>query len=74
MTIYIAGKMTGVENYNFDRFNAKAEELAGEGWRVLNPAKIGIMPEYEMYWPINRAMLDGADAIYMLDGWESTWG
>ncbi len=74
MTVYVAGKMTGIENYNFDKFNAKAAELEAKGWRVLNPAQIGILPEYEMYWPINRAMLDGADAIYMLDGWEDSPG
>lgn len=74
MTIYIAGPMTGIENYNFDRFNAKEAELIEKGHRTLNPAKIGILPEYKMYWPINRAMLDGADAIYMLDGWENSPG
>ena len=74
LTIYIAGKMTGAPNYNFDRFNAKEAELLKEGWRVLNPAKIGFLPEYKMYWPINKAMLDGADAVYMLDGWEDSPG
>lgn len=74
MNIYIAGPMTGLENYNFERFNAKETELIENGHRVLNPAKIGILPKYEMYWPINRAMLDGADAIYMLNGWEDSEG
>jgi len=74
MTIYIAGPMTGYENYNFDRFNAKAAELTKKGHRVLNPADIPIMPEYHMYWPVNKAMLDGSDAIYMLDGWEDSTG
>ncbi len=74
MTVYIAGKMTGIPNFNFDRFKAKEHELAKEGYRTLNPANIPIMPDYDMYWPINRAMLDGADAIYMLDGWEDSPG
>ena len=74
MTIYIAGPMTGIENYNFDRFNAKEAELIEKGHQILNPAKIGILPDYKMYWPINRAMLDGADAIYMLTGWENSPG
>lgn len=74
MNVYIAGKMTGVPNYNFDRFNTKETELTKKGWRVLNPAKIGVLPDYNMYWPINKAMLDGADAIYMLDGWEDSKG
>ena len=74
MTIYIAGPMTGKENYNFDAFNAAEKDLKAAGFKVLNPAKIGILPEYSMYWPINKAMLDGADAIYMLAGWEDSEG
>jgi len=74
MTVYIAGPMTGIENYNFEKFNAKAAELIEKGWRVLNPAKIPIMPDYKTYYPINCAMLDGSDAIYLLDGWEDSKG
>lgn len=74
MTIYIAGPMTGLPDYNRAAFNAKEGELSAKGWKVLNPAKIGDLPEYDMYWPINKAMLDGANAIYMLDGWEGSKG
>ena len=74
MTIYIAGKMTGEPNCNREQFFTKESELVKQGWRVLNPAKIGDLPEYSMYWPINKAMLDGADAIYMLEGWTSSVG
>lgn len=74
MTIYIAGPMTGYDGYNVNTFHAKESKLAARGWKVLNPAKIGALPEYGMYWPINKAMLDGADAIYMLDGWEDSQG
>lgn len=73
MTIYIAGKMTGLPEHNRPAFNKKADELREQGFRVLNPASIGDLP-YEMYWPINKAMIDGADAIYMLDGWEDSKG
>lgn len=74
MTIYIAGKMTGEKCYNFPKFYEVEEMLLSNGHKVLNPAKIPIMPKYEMYYPINKAMLDGADAIYMLDGWEDSKG
>lgn len=74
MTVYIAGKMTGIPNFNRERFNAKENELLEMGFQVLNPAKICDLPSYEMYWPINMAMLDGADFIYMLDGWEDSPG
>lgn len=73
MTIYISGPMSGLPEYNRPAFHKKEAELRAHGCRVLNPAKIGDLP-YEMYWPINRAMLDGSDAIYMLDGWENSKG
>jgi hypothetical protein len=49
--------------------------LIGSTPKKLNCAKkAGVLPNYEMYWPINKAMLDGADTIYMLDGWEDSKG
>lgn len=74
MTIYIAGPMSGLPGYNLKAFYAAETRLLAEGWKVLNPAKIGEMPDYAMYWPINAAMLDGSDAIYMLRGWEKSPG
>lgn len=74
MTIYIAGPMTGLPEYNLPAFYKKEKELKRESWLVLNPAKIGEMPDYDMYLPINKAMLDGADAIYLLNGWENSKG
>jgi len=74
MTIYISGPMTGLPNLNYDAFYAKEEELTQRGWNVLNPAKVGDLSDYDMYWPIDKAMLDGADAIYMLNGWENSKG
>lgn len=73
MTIYIAGPMSGLPDYNRAAFNTKATELKAQGWRVLNPASLPIL-DYDLYWPINKAMLDGADAIYMLDGWQHSNG
>jgi hypothetical protein len=72
-TIYIAGPMTGLPDDNRPAFNKKAEELQIQGYRVLNPAAIGDLP-YGAYWSINKAMLDGADIIYLLDGWEDSIG
>lgn len=73
MTIYIAGPMSGYPDYNRPAFDAKAAELRQKGHRVLNPADIRLLP-YDAYWPINKAMLDGADAIYLLGGWEKSKG
>ena len=74
MTIYIAGPMTGMKDYNFPAFHTAEAFWVKRGWRVLNPAKIGVLPEYALYWPINRAMLDGADAVYLMEGWRKSAG
>lgn len=58
-TVYIAGKISGDAGYK-EKFAAAEAKL----------------PElaYEMYYPINCAMIDGADAIYMLRDWQQSPG
>lgn len=40
MKIYIAGPMTGRENFNREAFNKEAERLTRHGHTVLNPASL----------------------------------
>ena len=37
-SIYVAGPMSGYENFNFPAFNAAAQDFAACGWVVFNPA------------------------------------
>ena len=77
MTVYIAGPMTGIPNYNFEAFFAAEAALLEHGYKVLNPARFGDREgfrDWRDYWPLNEAMLRGADAICMLDGWENSPG
>jgi hypothetical protein len=39
-TIYIAGPMRGVEDFNFPAFDRQAKVLRDQGWIVINPAEI----------------------------------
>ena len=71
-TVYIAGKITGDAGYK-EKFDAVEKELLSRGWRVLNPAKLPELP-YEQYYPINCAMIDGADAVYFLRDWTESPG
>lgn len=74
MIVYIAGKMTGEENWNWSRFKLAESILMQAGHIVLNPADLPTnMPSYK-YMPICLAMLEAADAIYMLDGWRDSPG
>ncbi len=74
--IYIAGPMTGLPEFNFPAFNAKAVELRAEGWHVENPAEHGHVKgarwaDY-LRWDISRIVTCGA--IYLLPDWETSKG
>lgn len=77
--IYLAGKMSGVKNWNIRAFRKAEKRLSRQGHTVLNPASHTPMykPEsisHEQYMTIALAMLDCCDTIYMLRGWESSVG
>jgi hypothetical protein len=74
--IYISGPMTGIQQFNFPAFNAKAAELRSQGMDVVNPAEFGegdglTWSEY-MRKDI-RALMD-CNGIYMLPGWMRSRG
>lgn len=73
MKIYIAGKITGEPNYK-EKFDIAATSLEAQGHIVLNPAELpeGMLPAD--YMRICLAMIDTADAIYLLKGWYSSSG
>lgn len=75
--VYISGKITGTTDF-MQRFDAAEERLKAEGYAVLNPAKANsYMPEdttWEEYMKVSLTLLQMADAIYMLDGWEDSKG
>lgn len=79
MKIYISGAITNNKHYKEDF--AKAEEYLREKFpnaEILNPAKTNAtLPQsttWEQYMSICYIMLDMADAIYMIDGWERSKG
>lgn len=74
MIVYIAGRMTGLPDKGRKTFNEAEEKLKAKGFTVLNPARLpdGMPPE--KYMPICMAMIDAADMICMLDGWEISKG
>lgn len=74
MKIYIAGPMTGHQDFNRAAFNAEAERLQRYGHTVLNPATLPGGLELREYMDICFAMLRSADAILMLPGWQASSG
>lgn len=73
--IYIAGPMSGYEDFNRPAFKEMALKLSLlDGWTVLNP---GVLPSgltQHQYMDICLAMLRSADAIYLLKDWELSPG
>ena len=74
MIIYVAGKMTGLENKGRARFNEAEKKLSDLGHIVLNPSTLPDGLTNKDYMIIGTSMIDVADAIYVLSGWESSLG
>lgn len=72
--IYIAGKMTGLPDLGREKFNAAEKWLRELGYNVLNPACLPVGLPSKCYMPICLAMLEQADGILLLDGWEDSPG
>jgi hypothetical protein len=71
MKIYIAGPITGIFNFR-EKFMAAEEELTKRGHIVLNPS---FLPDgLKDYMPTCKAMIDQADALYMLKGHQDSNG
>lgn len=73
--VYISGKIIGTTDF-MERFAKAEDKLKAEGYSVLNPAHVNsYMPEdttWEEYMKVSLTLLQMADTIYMLDGWEDS--
>lgn len=74
MIYYIAGPMSGFPDGNRPAFHRAAAGLRAEGHTVLDPALLPMDLDDKAYLPICTAMIDAADAIYMLEGWQDSPG
>ena len=74
MIIYISGPMSKLPNYNRAAFFAAEARLVADGHIVLNPAYNPTGLTHDQYIHIAKAMIDVADAIYLLRGWKDSRG
>lgn len=69
--VYVAGPMTGLPEFNFPAFNAKAAELRANGWHVENPAEHGHVEgaEWADYLHYDIGRMATCSTIHLLPGW-----
>lgn len=71
--IYIAGPITGVPEY-YKAFEAMEDNLSAMGYIPLSPSRLPTGMSNEQYMRICFAMIDAADAVIFLRGWENSEG
>lgn len=83
--VYVSGKMRGVENYNRVNFAKWTRRLNEDGLEAMNPFKVGekfgrpedIEKDQDLYAKVFEAdmkALAGCDAIFLMNGWETSSG
>ena len=73
--IYIAGPMTGHENFNRPAFFEAEAYLRGQGYQeIYNPAIARQTLSYKMLIDLGLKALKGCNTIYMLTGWYQSRG
>lgn len=72
--VYIAGPMSGLPDLGRKHFREAEKRLKEAGYIALNPAVLPKGMEKDRYMPICLAVLEAADAVYMLQGWRSSAG
>ncbi len=84
-TIYIAGPMRGIKDFNFPAFDAAKKEWGAKGWNVISPAdmdrKAGPLADptgpaaLRTYMTRDtKAIIEKVDAIVVLNGWHDSKG
>ena len=82
--LYVAGPMRGHPDYNFPAFDSAAARLRAQGYDVVNPAEmsrdVGVENGESDPAVFNRLIAEelrevrACDAIYLLQGWETSLG
>ena len=72
-TVYLAGPMTGLPDYNRAAFAVAEKRWCGYG-RVLNPARHELGFDHHEYMKLAFQDILASDAVVVLDGWEKSPG
>ena len=74
--VYVAGHMSGIEDFNRPAFHAAEDQLRAAGFDVLNPAhtRLGDDASWLDYMRHAIRMVSRADGLALLPGWEDSRG
>ena len=76
MKLYLAGPMTGIQDFNYPAFAATAAKLRDAGFDIVSPTDNGLPKNAP--WPQHmRAdipMLIGCEGVALMEGWEASKG
>ena len=76
--IYLSGPITGNPDYE-TLFNTADKELTADGYNVINPSALDYaipvrIMTYEVLMRIDFMLIDQADILMLLPGWEKSPG
>ncbi len=71
--VYIAGKITGQDNFK-EIFKNAEKRFIEQGFLVMNPAELPSGFDYEDYMKVCFAMIDVCDGVHFLDNWQDSEG
>lgn len=74
--VYLSGRISGNENYKQD-FSSAELFLSKMGYVVLNPSNLDMIADgltCENYMKICYRLVDVADIIFMVSGWQKSKG
>lgn len=75
-TLYIAGPMTGLPEFNYPAFMQAEKRLVARGYVVLNPARHGYVDGFTWldYMRLGIRDVTHSDGVALLPGWENSRG
>ena len=73
MKVYIAGKITGLNNYK-ELFESVEKSLVKQGHAVLNPAVLPSGFTQDEYMHMCYSMIDVCDGVFFLNNWKDSRG
>lgn len=75
-TIYVSGKITGIENEAHELFEQAEFSLKEQGYSVVNPLKLNHNHDksWHSYMKADVKALCDSDIIYMLSNWTDSKG